>query len=198
MSDQSLMHDTIGWAKQKLDETDALLASLQKSAGQLQADSRHQANRAIGDMHAVRIAFAQQLDAARADASAVKGIAEHALTDLREEWKKVDLSFQAFLTAAADQTDVVNAALAARAAAQLKGWETALQPVRSAATAAIERARRDLDAAMSQLAAEQLRLGGISVAGDEAWKALRAGLDETRAIYDRTWATVTDVLKKAD
>ena len=111
------------------------------------------------------------------------------------------LGFQAFLTAAAGQADVVKKALAARAEAQRKSWQSSLSAIRAAASNAIDQARADVDAAIGRLTAEtekaQTKLGRVSAAGDKSWQAINSGLEETRSAFERTWKKITDALAKA-
>jgi hypothetical protein len=50
MAEQSSMHSYLNWAKQRIDEMDATLASLEAKAGQVQADSKVKANQLIADL----------------------------------------------------------------------------------------------------------------------------------------------------
>ena len=43
MTLQSYVHQTIAWAKQRLDETDAILSEVEKSAASIKEDARKQA-----------------------------------------------------------------------------------------------------------------------------------------------------------
>ena len=57
MSEQSSMHSYLNWAKQRIDEMDATLASLEAKAGQVQADSKVKANQLIADLKKQRDEF---------------------------------------------------------------------------------------------------------------------------------------------
>ena len=141
MSKQSLAHESLEWTKQKLDEIDAILASLEDSVETLKSEARREADRAIARIQTARRAFKVKVDDIRADAAAVKGTADDAYVALEAEWAEVELGFQAFLTAAAGQADVVKKALAARAEAQGKSWQSSLSAIRAAASnASIRRA----------------------------------------------------------
>ncbi len=200
MSKQSLAHQNLEWAKQKLDEIDATLASLEDSVETIKSDARKEADRAIARIQAARNTVKAQVDAASAEAMAVKGIADDAYVALEAQWAEVDSAFQAFLTAAAGQADIVKKALAARAEAHRRAWQTSLEGIRAVASDAIDQARGEVDAAFRRLAAEtekaQAKLGQFSTAGDESWKAIKNGLEETRSVYERTWKKITDALTK--
>lgn len=200
MSKQNIAHGSLEWTKQKLDEIDAILASLEGSVATLKSEARKEADRAIARIKVARDAFKAQVDAAQAEAATAKGIADKAFATLEAEWVEVELAFQAFLTAAAGQADVVKKAIAARAEAQRKAWQGSLDAVRKAGTDAVNQARLELDAAVRRLTAEaertQAKVGKVSTAGDESWKAMKDGLEEIRSVYDDTWKKINDALAK--
>ena len=49
MAEQSRMHFYLNWTKERIDEMDAALASLEVKASQVQADSRVKADQLIAD-----------------------------------------------------------------------------------------------------------------------------------------------------
>ncbi len=195
MSKPSLAHENLQWTKQKLDEIDAMLAALEAAVATLTSDARKQADHAIARLQAERKTFKAKVDAARSDAEAVKGITDDAFKKLQPQWVEVELAFQAFLTAAAGQAEVVQKTLAARAEAQRKSWEASVDSVRAAAAEAADQARREVDAAIHRLATET-KLDRVSTAGHESWKAIKSALEDTVAIYDRTSKKITDAVAK--
>ena len=50
MLEHSAIHFYLNWAKERIDEMDATLASLETKASKLQADARAKANQALADM----------------------------------------------------------------------------------------------------------------------------------------------------
>ena len=50
MAAQSSMHFYLNWAKERIDEMDAALASLENKAGEVQADARVKANQVRADL----------------------------------------------------------------------------------------------------------------------------------------------------
>ena len=57
MSKESSMHAYLNWTKQRIDEMDATLASLESRAGQAKADTKVKADRLIADMKQQRDEF---------------------------------------------------------------------------------------------------------------------------------------------
>lgn len=195
MSKHSLAHEYLEWSKQKLDEIDATLAKLDASVATLKDDARREADRAIARIRTSRDAFKAKIATARSDALATRASVD---TAIDAEWVKVELAFQDFLTAVAGQTDVARRALAERAQAQRQSWESSLQAIRETTTGAIEQGRSEADAALHRLVAEtekaEAKVGKISAAGDESWKAIKSGLSDMISIYDRTWKNISKAL----
>ena len=201
MTMQHLAHEYVVWAKQKLDEIDATLATLENSVGVLEKDARTQAERAITRIRTARDAFKAKVDTAvRSDFAAAEAITKEAQVGIEAEWTEVELAFQDFLAAAASHASIVKKALTARAEAQRQAWQSSLQAARATATEVIDQARGEADAVMRRLAAEaekaEAKVGQVSVAGDESWKAIKGGLDEAISIYDRTWKKISDAIAK--
>jgi transcriptional regulator len=122
MTMQHLAHEYVAWAKQKLDEIDATLATLENSVGALEKDARTQAERAIARIRTARDAFKAKVDAAvRSDLAAAEAITKEAQVGIEAEWTEVELAFQDFLAAAASHASIVKKALTARAEAQRQG-----------------------------------------------------------------------------
>ena len=61
MSSQSTIHPYLDWAKERLDEIDATLASFEHKAEKLQADARPKAEKASADMRAARDQFQKSI-----------------------------------------------------------------------------------------------------------------------------------------
>ena len=57
MAEHSRMHFYLNWAKERIDEMDAVLASLETKAGQVQADSKVKADQLIADLKKRRDEF---------------------------------------------------------------------------------------------------------------------------------------------
>ena len=57
MSEQSSMHSYLSWTKERIDEMDATLASLEARAGRVKADSQAKADQLIADLKKRRDEF---------------------------------------------------------------------------------------------------------------------------------------------
>lgn len=200
MSKQTLVDEYLEWSKQKLGEIEVTLASLDGSVEALKHDARTEADRAIARIRTARDVFKAKVDAVRSDLAATKAIADDAYAAIDAEWTEVESAFQDFLAAAAGQTTVVKKALTDRAKAQRLSWQSSLQAIQATASAAIDHALGEADAAIRRLAAEtekaEAKLGKVSAVGDESWKAIKGGLDEVISVYDRTWKKVSEAISK--
>jgi hypothetical protein len=201
MTKQHPAHEYLTWAKQKLDEIDSTLATLDSSVGALEKDARTQADRAITRIRTARDAFKAKVDAAvRSDFAAAEAITKEAQVGIEAGWTEVELAFQDFLAATASHASIVKNALAARAEAQRQAWQSSLQAARATATEVVDQARGEADTVIRRLSAEaqkaEATLGQVSVAGDESWKAIKVGLEEAISIYDRTWKKISDAIAK--
>src|SRR5262249_31539783 len=92
MPTQSSVHFYLNWAKERIDEMDAILASLEAKANQVQADSRVKANQLIADLHKKHDEFQaiikKQTDASEADWLRAKSQLENTWTGFETEVKK--------------------------------------------------------------------------------------------------------------
>ncbi len=86
MSQQSRAHDYLEWAKQKLNEIEAILVSLDFAARTLEKDARAEVDRAIVRVRATRDAFKAYVETVRADVAAVRGAAYNTYASLEAEW----------------------------------------------------------------------------------------------------------------
>lgn len=206
MSEPSLAHDYLEWTKQQLTAIQTTLVTLEGSLGSLKNEARTHAEQAIARLRTAQDEFKTRIEAARTEAVAAnKAIAETTVAASEAAWSKVESAYQDFLKAAAENTTVVQTAITARTEAQRQVWQSSLQAVRASAAGAIDHARVEADAALKLLSAETEKagkllsaeaekagttLGHVSSAGEESWKLIKAGLDETVSAFERTWKKV--------
>lgn len=190
MSGQSYPHETIAWAKQRLDELDAIIGEVEKSSDELEGKVRVEAEQSLAKLKESRLTISRQYDRLLAEADDLKQGAKELQDALDDEWIAVETSLQSFLSAAADEAGTVRRFVVARADAQRQSWEASLQAFRDQATETVEKARQELDAAIRRLSDEadkfQAKIGEAKDAGDESWTAVKAGLAEAKEVHDRT------------
>ncbi|MDX3808833.1 MAG: hypothetical protein QHC89_20895 [Bosea sp. (in: a-proteobacteria)] len=200
MSNQSYAHETIAWAKQRLDDADTIVSQVEKTAETLKEEARKEAEAALTRLRASRGKIQKIYDGLRAEAVGAKEGAEQVQESLEAEWVEVESALQSYLSVAEDQAETVRGVVLARAQAQRRSWEASLQEIRDRAANAIESARGELDAAIKRLSDEaekfQARIGDAKDAGDESWEAVKSGVAEAKAVHDRTIQRIKDAFSK--
>jgi DNA anti-recombination protein RmuC len=201
MSKPDLAQAYLEWTKQKLDESAATLAKLDEAATKLTADASAKAQEALGQFREARDAFKVKVDALQADLSASKQVTDTAMAAVSAQWTEVEMAFQQFLKTSGDQASLVRTALAARAEAQRQSFQASLESIQASTATALEQGRKELDTALRRWTDEAEKtlgpkLSQLSAAGDETWSALKTGLDETAAVYEKTWGKITQAFSK--
>jgi hypothetical protein len=201
MSTQNLAQAYLEWTKQKLDESAATLAKIDEAVAKLTETANDQTQAALAQLKTAREAFKVKADELRADLGASKQVTDSAFAAVTAQWTEVELAFQKFLGTAGDQAGLVKDALTARAEAQRQSFQSSLETIHTNAASAIEQGRKDVESALRRWTEETEKTLGpkltqLSAAGDETWNALKAGLDETAAVYEKTWARISQAFSK--
>lgn len=200
MGEKSYPHETIAWAKQRLDELDAIISEVEKMSNELQGSVRAEANAALARLEASRASLQKSYDDLRAKVEDLDRTAEDLQDALDAEWVEVETSFQSFLGALAGQADTVRSIVAARVEAQRQAWDNSLKGLRDQAAETVDKAHGELDAAIKRLSDEadkfQARIGDVKDAGDASWEAVKSGLIEAKAVHDRTIEKIKSAFAK--
>jgi len=200
MSNSSYAHETLAWLKQRLDDADTMISEVEKTADKLKASARKDADVALARLKASREALLKLERDLHARAEAVRDDVGDIQEAVEKEWIEAETAFQAFLKAAQDQADSIQNVIVARAKAQRKSWENTQKAMREQVTHTVEKARAELDTAIERVSDEaekfQTRIGDAKDAGDESWKAVKAGLADARAAHDRTTQKIKDAFAK--
>jgi vacuolar-type H+-ATPase subunit I/STV1 len=200
MSNSSYAHETLAWLKQRLDDADTMISEAEKTADKLKASARKDADIALTRLKASREALLKLERDLHARTEAVRDDVGDIQEAVEKEWIEAETAFQAFLKAAQDQADSIHDVIVARAKAQRKSWENTQKAMREQVTHTIEKARAELDTAIKRVSDEaekfQTRIGDAKDAGDESWKAVKAGLADARAAHDRTIQKIKDAFAK--
>jgi ElaB/YqjD/DUF883 family membrane-anchored ribosome-binding protein len=192
------VHLYLDWAKERLDEVDATVASLVKTAGKVQGEARTKADHALSDIRARGDAFRKAIAAQREGSEAAWSKAK---TVLEADWKAFEASVQEYVDAAGQKVEEQKAAFQARADAQMKAWRKATEQMSTTAAGFAAGNREEVDSAVKRMVAEattaQAKLDKLGKAGTESWSAMRTALGETRATFDRASQAVYDAFKHA-
>ena len=191
-------HFFLSWAKERIDEMDATLASLENKAGQMQAETRIKADHFIAEMKKKRDEFESTV---KKQAQAGEAAADGAKVRLETEWKGFQAETKKYLETFGKGIEQQQAVFQSQVTAQLSAWRETADKLNGAAKEfAIER-RREIDATVSRMKADattaEKKLQDLARAGTESWSALNAALAETRATFDRANQSAREAFKRA-
>jgi hypothetical protein len=198
MSGHSSMHLYLNWAKERLDEMDAALASLEAKGSQVKADSKIKADQLIDDLKKRRTEFQAKV---KAQAQAGEAALQANKAQLELQWHGFEAQVKAYFDTIGRQVEQQQATFRDVAAAQTKAWREAADTFHQAATSVAAARRADLDAAIKQMKVDECeaeaRLQKLKQAGSESWATLSAALAESRKTFDRANQEAWDALKRA-
>jgi hypothetical protein len=195
---QSNMHFYLNWTKERIDEMDAALASLEAKASQVQVDSKAKADQLIADLKKRRDEFqATAKKQAEAGEVAWKGTK----TQLESQWHGFETQVKTYVETLGKQVQQQQATFRDVAAAQVKAWREAADKFHEQAAKVAAARRGDVDVAVKQMKADaseaEARLQKLKQAGSESWSALSAALADSRRAFDRANQEAWDALKRA-
>jgi DNA anti-recombination protein RmuC len=198
MPEQSKMHFYLNWAKERIDEMDATLASLEGKAGQVQADSKSKANQLIADLQKRRDEFQATV---KKQAESGEASWERTKRQLESNWNDFEAQVKTYIETVGKQVQQEQATFRDVAAAQVKAWREATDKLHHAAAKVVAARRADIDAALKQMKADaseaEARLHRLKQAGSESWTALGAALAESRKAFDHANQAAWDAFKHA-
>lgn len=186
MAEQSSMHLYLNWAKERIDEMDAALASFEVKAGHAKADSKVKADQAVADLKKRRDEFQALL---KTQAQAGEAAWERAKAEMRGQWTAFEAQVQTYFESAGKQIEQQQATFKDIAAAQARAWQDATEKFREASGAVAAARSADLDAALKQMKSDaseaEARLEKLKQAGSDSWSVLSAALSESRKAFDQ-------------
>lgn len=196
MPEQSSMHFYLNWAKERIDEMDAALASIEGKANQAKADSKVRGDQLIADLRKRREEFQVSL---KAQAEAGEGAWTRAKADLETQWNGFEAQVKTYFESAGKQIEQQQATFKDIAAAQAKAWREAADKFHDAASKVAVARRADIDAALKQMKSDaseaEARLEKLKQAGSHSWSVLSAALTESRKAFDEANQAASNALK---
>jgi hypothetical protein len=196
MSEQSSVHFYLNWAKERIDEMDAALASFEVKAGQAKAESKVKLDQIVADLKKRRDEFQARL---KTQAEAGEAAWAHTKADLENQWSGFEAQMKTYFESAGKQIEQQQATFKDIAAAQAKAWREAADQLREAAGKAVTARSVDVDAALKQMRSDaseaEARLQKLRQAGSESWSVLSAGLAESRKAFDQANQSAWNALK---
>jgi hypothetical protein len=198
MAEQSSVHAYLNWTKQRIDEMDATLASLEAKAGQVKAELKARADQMLADMKKRRDEFQAK---AKAQVQAGEAAMQASKAQLESQWHGFEAQVKTYFDTVGKQVEQQQATFRDVAAVQAKAWREAADKLHSEATKVAAARRADVDAAVKQMKADaaeaEARLQKLKQAGSESWAAMSAALTESRKAFDQANQKAWDALKRA-
>ena len=198
MPEQSSMHSDLSWTKERIDEMDAILASLESHTSELKADAKTKADQLIAEMKKRRDDFQAN---AKAHAEAGEAAWHAAKAQLDSEWHGFETQVKTYFEGVGKQLEQQQATFRDVAAAQATAWQDAAEKLHSQAQQVAEAGRAEVEAKIKQLRADaaeaEARLQKLKQAGTESWTALSAALAKLRKAFDRANQHAWDAVKRA-
>jgi BMFP domain-containing protein YqiC len=198
MPEHSSMYSYLNWTKERLDEMDATLASLEAKASQVKADSKAKADHLITDLKKRRDEFQVKV---KAQAQAGEAALQAIKTQLEPQWQAFEAHVKTYFETVGQQIELQQATFRDVATAQVKAWREAADKVHDAGAKVATEKRANVDAAVKQMKADaaeaESQLQKLKQAGKESWAALSAALAESRKAFDQANQKVSDELKRA-
>jgi len=194
----SNVHFYLNWAKERIDEMDAVLTSLQSRAAQVSAESRAAADQLVADLRSKRDAFQNDL---RRQAEAGEAAWAQSRAKLESDWNAFQADVKKYVEDFGRQMKQQQTTFQDIAAAQLKAWREAADRFQAAAADLAVDRRARMEATVQQMKADasaaEANFQKLAKAGTESWAALSAALTDSRAAFDRANRTAWDAFKRA-
>jgi hypothetical protein len=198
MSTQSSIHFYLNWAKERIDEMDATLASLESKVSEVHADARVKANQVLTDLRKKRDDFRATVKK-QAEANEATWIKEKAR--LETEWSAFESEVKKYVESFGKQIEQQQAIFQRQANAQAKAWRDAADQLRVAAKNFAAERRAEIEVVVKRMDADatqaEEKLWMLNQAGSQSWSALTTALSETRAAFDRANQAAQDAFRKA-
>jgi hypothetical protein len=148
MPEHSTVHFYLNWVKERIDEMDAILASLEAKASQVRADSKAKADQFLADLKKQRDEFEAT---AKAQAEAGEAAWQRTKAQLESQWNVFETQVKAYFDTVGKQIEQQQATFRDVAVAQIKAWHEAADKLHDSAVKMAAAKRTELDAAVKQM-----------------------------------------------
>jgi hypothetical protein len=197
MSAQDNIQFYINWAKERLDEMEATLTSLEGKIGGVQAEVRGMADKVLADLRKKRDEF-RDVIMKNAEANEAAWIAAKA--KLEADWKTFEAEVTKYIESFGKQVGQHQAIFERQAAAQLNAWREAADKLATDAREFAAERRTEIDATLKRMQADaataEEKLKKLNEAGVQSWSALMSALTETRTAFDRANQAAREAFKR--
>jgi hypothetical protein len=186
MSAPSNIHFYVNWAKERLDEMEATLTSLEAKVGGVQSEVRGMAEKVLTELRKKRDEFR---DTIKKNTEANETAWITAKAKLEADWKVFEADVTKYVESFGKQVEQHQAIFEQQAAAQLNAWREAADKFATDAREFAAERRTEIDATLKRMQADaataEEKLKKLNEAGVQSWSALKAALAETRTAFDR-------------
>jgi hypothetical protein len=193
----SSAHFYLNWAKERIDEMDAVLGSLESKSSQIAAESRVTAEKIVAELRTKRDAFSSDM---KKQAEASEGAWLQAKQKLESQWDSFQADARKFFEDFGEQLNLQQTTFDEVAAAQLKAWREAADKIQAASAEFAADRRAKVEIAVQQMkaaaSATEANVQKFAKAGSESWTALNAALAESRMAFDHANQTAWDAFKR--
>jgi hypothetical protein len=195
---QRTFHAHVTWAKERLDEMDAALASLERDARAVPSAARRKADQLILDLRKRRDEFRHAIwtEIASGEATWLRDMSQ-----LKAQLDGFVAGVNELIGAFEKQVGAQQGVFRDLAIAQGKAWHDAAEQIHDAAVGfaaerrdEIERIARQMEADAAKTTSQLRELMG---AEKESWSVLRDALHASRAAFDRAVQSAGDAFKHA-
>lgn len=198
MTKHKKVHAYTEWAKNRLDEMDATVFALEGKAEDLEADARAKAETALDNMRSWRNSFKARFDENLQNSEQAW---DDIKTHLDDDWNQFESAVQTRMSASKNDAEQYKAAFNARAKAQIKGWQTTIDELKSEAIKFKADRSSDVDNAIAKMKAKskeiEVKLDRLKKAESETASALNTALSESRSAFEKAYEDTRKALKDA-
>ena len=198
MAEQSSIHAYLDWTKQRVDEMDAAVASLEIKTRDVTTEARARSEQCIANLKKQRDEFQAK---ARAQVEAGEASLRASKAQLEAQWNRFEAELKGYFDTIGDRIDQQQTTFRKVAAAQAKAWQETADELHAEAAKAGDKWRADIENALTRIKADgseaQARLQNLQQAGSTSWAALSAALAESRLAFDRATQQAWEAVKRA-
>lgn len=188
----------VNWGKERLDEMEATLTSLEASAAEVQSDVREKAAKVLADLGRQRDAFRDTL---KKQSQAGEAAWSEAKTKMEADWRVFEAEAGKYVESFGKQLEQQQTTFKLQADAQLKAWREVADKLGGDAKKFASERRADIDVALKRMNADaaeaEKKLEKLKQAGTHSWSALMTALTETRHAFDRANEAAREAFKRA-
>jgi len=198
MVTQSSINFFADWGKERLDEMEATVTSLEARAAEVQSDVREKAAKVLADLGRQRDAFRDTL---KKQSQAGEATWSEAKAKMEADWRVFEAEAGKYVESFGKQLGQQQVVFKLQADAQLKAWREVADRLGSDAKQFASEHRADIDTALKRMTADAVeaekKLEKLKQAGTHSWSALMTALTETRLAFDRANEAVREAFKRA-